>query len=91
MTPREKADRAKQLLEDELLKEAFSAVRAGLIDRLESAAVGDVEFQHEIALMLQLLKRIRTQLEQYLQDRRVIEAEQRQQDWMTRARQKVGI
>ena len=91
MTPRERAERARQLLDDPLLNEAFSGVRAALIERLESAPIGDVELQHEIALMLQLLKRLRTQIEQHLQDFRVVEAEQKQRDWLAKARQKVGI
>lgn len=89
MTPREKADRAKQLLEDELLKDAFSVVKHKLVEQLESADSGDVDVQHDIALMLKLLRRVRTQLEMYLHDQQMIEAQQRQSTWMDRARQTI--
>lgn len=91
MTPRERAERAQQLLDDPLFNEAFANVRAGLVDRLEASPISDVETQHEIALMLQLLKRLRTQIEAQLRDFRVMEAEQKQQDWLSKARQKIRI
>jgi hypothetical protein len=46
MTPLERADRAKQLLSDPLLKEAFSDIRMRLVGQLEQTVLSDVETQH---------------------------------------------
>ena len=91
MTPRERADRAAKLLEDELLTQAFADIRMGLVDRLEHTPFGDVETQHEVALMLQLLRQVRTKLEQYCNDAKMIEAQVKQDRFIEKMRQKVGI
>lgn len=68
----ERAERAKQLLSDVVLKEAFAEVRAGLVSQLEAASASDRDIQHEIALMLKLLQKLRGQLERYIQDGTVV-------------------
>lgn len=91
MNASERADRAQRILSDEVFKQAFSDVRAGLIERLESSPISDVETQHEIALMLQLLKQVKVKLEQYCNDQRMVEAQTREETFISRARQKLGI
>ena len=91
MTPFERADNAKRLLNDPLLKQTFADIRLRLVDQLEATAFGDVETQHEVALMLQLLKRLRSQLEHYLQDQALIDAQNKQEAWLRKARQTIGI
>lgn len=67
MTPSEKAEAAKTLLESPILKAAFTDVRENLVSQLESVPFGDTDTQHEVALMLQLLKRLQGQLHKYMQ------------------------
>lgn len=90
MTPNEKAERAKILLADPAMDAAFSDIRMALVLKLESAPVGDVDTQHEIALMLQLLKRIRTQLESYVQDQKMIQHRQKQDTFIQKMRQRIA-
>ncbi len=90
MTPIDRAERAKALLQDELLKQAFSDIKKRLVDQLEATAIHDIETQHEIALMLQLLKRVRTQLESYVGEGVVETHKVRQENWVERMRQKLA-
>jgi len=87
MTPSERADRAKQLLNDPVLKGAFSDLRDKLVMQLEASVVSDVETQHEIALMLQLLKRIQSQLLSYQQDGAIDKHKEKQDSFLRRMRQ----
>jgi hypothetical protein len=90
MTPRERAERAKHLLEDELLREALAAMRESLVRQMESCAISDTETQHEIALMLQLRQRFERQLQQYVQDGVILKHEEKHRTFMERMRARIG-
>jgi len=90
MTPSEKAERSRQLLADPVLVEAFGDIRMALVARLEAAGVSDTELQHEIALMLQLLKRLRTQLETYCQDEIVEKHRKKHDSFIERMRERIA-
>jgi len=89
MTPKEKADRAKQLLSDPLLKEAFSTIRDGFVAKAEASGMDDIDTHHHIALSLQLLRQLRIRLEQYLSDQALIEHAAKQDNWINRARERI--
>ena len=88
MTPRERADRAQQILEDAVFKQAVGDIRMRLVAQLESAPISDVETQHEIALMLQLLKRLQAQLFSYVQDNKLDEAKKKSDSWIEKIRER---
>ena len=90
MTPFERAERAKQLLSDDVLKGAFTEIRNRLISQLEALPISDVETQHEITLMLQLLRRLREQLERYVSDGAVEQHRAKQQKFMDRLRERIS-
>ena len=90
MTPTERAERAQMLLSDALLKEAFGAIRTGLVTRLESVPIGDVDTQHETVLMLQLLKQLRSQLELYVSEGALEKHKRKQETFMERIREKLA-
>lgn len=90
MTPFERAERAKHLLADEVLKDAFAEIRNRLIAQLESSAISDVELQHEITLMLQLLRRVREQLERYVGDGAVEQHRAKQENFIKKLRQRIS-
>jgi hypothetical protein len=89
MTPFERADRAKQLLADSVLQGAFRDMRDKLVLQLEVVPLSDIETQHEIALMLQLLKRLQNQLVIYTQEIAVDKHKQKQENFVARMRQKL--
>jgi hypothetical protein len=60
--------RAQRLLEDPALVKAFDEVRAGIIERWESAPLRDTEGHHELKLMLRLLQDVRGNLELAVQN-----------------------
>ena len=82
MTPFEKAERAKQLLADPVLRDAFHNIREGLVSKMETSPMGDVETHHEIALSLQLLKRVTTELNRFVSDATVIEAKNKHESFI---------
>lgn len=88
MTPLERADRAKSLMEDAVLNGAFADIKTKLVDRLESVPMGDIETQHEIALMLQLLKQLRGQLQTYLNEAAVDKHKQKQDSFIEKMRER---
>lgn len=89
MTPREKAERAKQLTEDPVVRHVFNDIREGLVKRLESLAMTDHELQHEAVLSLQLLKQVQEMFKKYAQEIEVDKHKKKQDDFIARARQKL--
>ena len=87
MTPRERADRAKQILDDPVFVCAIADIREQLVAKLESCPVSDVDAQHDLTLTLQLLKQLRTQLARYCDEIVLDNARERQATWLQRARQ----
>ena len=66
MSPKERGERAKALLNDEVLQSAMNSVRERLITQLENSAFGDAETHHQAAISLQLLKSLRLTLLKYV-------------------------
>ena len=89
MTPRERADRAKQLLEDPVLASAFSDVREQIVQKLEGMPVSDVEAQHSLTITLQVLKQLKTQLARYTDEIVLDNARAKHESWIQRARQRL--
>lgn len=71
MTPREKAERAEQLLNDPAMKSVFVDIRDDLVSKLEHVGLADTETQKDIVFMLQLLKGFQGKLSKYVQDETV--------------------
>lgn len=77
-----KADKAKKLLEDELLAEAFEKVRENYLNSVEALPLdrtkGDEAF-YDLRVMLYLLRRVKDELHQYIKDGTLVDfrAEQR--------------
>ena len=90
MTPFEKAEMAKQLLANPVLKEAFNNIREGLVSRAEQSGFGDFEEHHNIALSLQILKRINTELNRFVGDQTVIAHKQKSDSFIARMRERIA-
>jgi hypothetical protein len=90
MTPFEKAERAKQLLDDPLLKEVLARIREGLVLKLEASVMDDVDTHHTTALSLQLLKQLTTELHRYIGESAVINARQKHDSFITRMRERIA-
>ena len=78
MTPFEKSSAATQLMSSEAFKLVLTDIRSELIEKLESCGIADRELQHEVTLMLQLLKSIPARLQRYVDDGKVEEHRNRQ-------------
>ena len=89
MTPREKADRAKQILEDPVFRAMFEEMRENIVSKLEQLPVSDVEAQHDLTITLQLLKMLKTKLLRYTEEILVDNAAARQQTWLKKARESI--
>jgi hypothetical protein len=66
MTPTERGYEAKRLLDNEVLKEALTAIRENLVGKMEASAIGDKDLHHTIALSLQVLSNIKRQLYKFI-------------------------
>jgi len=64
----ERGARAKQLLDDPLLLEAFASVRQAIHDKWEAAPLADRDGKHELHLMLKLLTDVKANIELFLAD-----------------------
>ena len=90
MTPNEKADASRRILAEPVITAAFADIRMRLVAKLEQAPIGDVDTQHEIALTLQLLKQLRTQLERYVQGQAVDKARDKHDTFIEKMRQRIN-
>ena len=68
MNELQRGERAKALLEDPMLNEAFVAVRAALYDRIERCPLADVATAEDLRRCLRLLKDTRLNLEVAVKD-----------------------
>lgn len=63
----QRAAEAHHILTNPLWNEAFEAIRADVVLQLENCAVGAKDAQHELTLMLQMVKQVRLRFERYMQ------------------------
>ena len=88
MTPLERADQARHLLQNPTLKAALEEIRQGLVKGIEESAMSDVDTHHEAAISLQLLKRLKQQLERYIDAQTIDQHKQKQATFMERMRER---
>ncbi len=62
-----RGNEAARLLNEPLLKGAFSAVESGLVDAMKRVPLGDRDTQHELVLSLQLLNRLQAHMKQHME------------------------
>ena len=89
MTPFERAEAARQLLANETLKKAFVDIREGLVAQLESTHFDEIDTQHEIALMLKLLNKLKSQLQVYIQTEAFEKDKLKQQTFMEKMKERL--
>lgn len=90
MTPRERADGARELLRNESFKAVFRELRDELMVSLENVGITDYEVEHEGVRTLQVLKRIETKLQRYVEDGKLEEHKQKEQGFIEKTRQSVS-
>lgn len=88
MSPNEKADRARQILEDAVFNEALRDIRERIVSTLEAVPVTDHESQHELVLTLQLLQRIPARFKAYIDEMTMVEHRKKQDDFIAQTKQK---
>lgn len=54
-----RAEEAKRLMNEPMLKQAFDGVEAGLVSAMKVSAFGDEKTHHELVLCMQLLGRVK--------------------------------
>lgn len=72
---RERGHKAEKLLNDPLLKDAFTLVAQAIHERWEAAPLRDRDGAHELKLMLKLLNDVRATLERAIADGKLAAAE----------------
>ena len=69
----DRAQKAERILNDEIFQEAFESVRQALLQKFESAPVGDTDGIMKVRLCLKLLSDVRANLDAVLRDGKVEE------------------
>lgn len=87
MTPRERADKAKQLLDDPIVQQAFRDIREQLVAKLEACQASEVDTQHDLTTDLRLLKMLKLQIGRYVEEIVVDNAKARQDAFIRKARE----
>lgn len=87
MTPEDRGNRAKQLLNEQCVQEAFADMRERYVRRLESPQPGDTVPEHELVLTLQLLGGLKRQLLAYEQEKDIIAHKKESESFIENARQ----
>jgi 3-phosphoglycerate kinase len=90
MTPYERAEEARHLLENDTLKKAFVDIREGLVVQLESIPFHEIDTQHELALMLKLLNKLKSQLQTYIQNDSVDQHRRKQDTFIDKMRERLA-
>ncbi len=88
MTPTERAERAKQILEDPLFNSVLKEVREAFVTRLETAQI-DQKGAFNAALALQTLRAIRGLLQSYVDEMAVVKHRASQDDFASRMKQRL--
>lgn len=81
---------AKYILEHPLFSEAINSIRTGLINGLENSAMGDDQTHNRLAIALQLLKQIESNLKTHIESGKmaVIQTDEKM---VSKIRRVVGI
>ena len=87
MNALEKADRAKELLENLTFKMVQAEVRSELIAAIEAVAVTDLERLQELTLSLQVHNRLRKKLERWVDEGKLEQSKLKDQNYRERIRQ----
>jgi hypothetical protein len=90
MSPREKSDRARQILADPVFQEAVRDIRERIVSKLETVPVTDHATEHELVLTLQLLQRIPARFQAYADELVLEKHQEHQAAFMQRAKQKLA-
>jgi hypothetical protein len=90
MTPLERAYRAKELMGDAVMQQAFADIRMALVAQMEQSAIGDLDTHHEIALTLQLLKQLRERLDRYAQELAIDQQKQKHESFIAKMRERIA-
>lgn len=90
MTPAEKAEAAKLVLESPIMKSAIADIREGLVVKLENIPTDDREGATHIKNMLQALKLIQVQLQKYLEAQLLIKQREKDRAFVEKTRERLA-
>lgn len=71
----ERAQQAKQLLDNPVYREALESVRSAIVSAWSNAPIRDVEGQHELKLMLKLLTDLENNITRVVNDGKIAQIE----------------
>lgn len=90
MTPLERAERAKQLLQDPVLRQAFENVRMHYVAAIEVSQSTDVEAHHDMALCLKSLIRVQNELKAFANEIAVDKAKRQSESFIEKTRERLS-
>ena len=94
MTPEQeiqRSERARQLLEDPLLKEAFSLMEDALLSGIQTSALKDTELREKICQMLISIRQVKQHLQSTMDTGKFAAKQLEQETMWEKAKNIVGI
>jgi hypothetical protein len=91
VTPRERADGARELLKNPVFKSVLHEIREELVAALENTPITDLELEHEGVRTLQVLKRVETKLQRYVEDGKLEQKKLEEQSFVEKVRQQAVL
>ena len=76
-----RGEEAQRLLDEPILKEAFEAVEAALIDGIKRVDVGSADAQRDLVVSLQLLGKVKRYIEQVATTGKMAKLTEEQEGW----------
>lgn len=73
LTPEQRAERAKQILNEPVFQQAFASMEINIYTGLKSVGVGDSDGQRDLIVTLQLLDDFKRRFEHHVQTGEMIE------------------
>lgn len=94
MTPEQevrRAERARQILEDELFKDAVREIEQALLAGIHKSAFKDAELREKLCQRYALLHDLLGALRTHIETGRLAKAQLEEKAWVARMRERVGL
>ena len=73
LTKQQMAERAREILENAIYKEAWAKIRDGIITQMSQAPIGDEKAHTTLVLLLQLCNRLQRQFEMMISEGKLVD------------------
>lgn len=88
MTPIERAEEAKRILNSPVFRQALEDVRMGIVASMEASPMTEEHLHSQLVVSLQVLKSVKTRIEKHLNDAAVEQHRAKQDTFVSKIRER---